>query len=45
MMFLNAFTAFMTELFSSTFAAWLMVLLVFAFLLCSILSMVGDIHD
>lgn len=45
MMFLTAFTNFMIELFSSSFAAWLMALLVFSFLLCSIIVMVGDIHD
>lgn len=45
MIFLNAFTAFMTELFSSTFAAWIMTLLVFMFLLCTIICTVGDIRD
>lgn len=44
MIFLNAFTAFMHGLFCSTFVAWLMALLVFIFLLCTILSMGSDLR-
>lgn len=43
MMFVNAFTVFANEIFSSTFAAWLMAFLIFVFLLCCIMHIGGDV--
>lgn len=43
MIFLNAFTQFLTDIFSSSFCAWLMALLVFSMLLSWIIDLNGGV--